>query len=221
MSKVWHSPSHESPTHQTFDGSVASAPRRLLRGDGLGPPSVSVAQSVSIAGDSIALTAGVGALLHGYGYNVATFDAPLTVLVLAHATSLWQDFVATEPSVVVLGPGVGWPFWPHSPMTHTSCAIDINMVDALLVPALQASVRGATVISRRLLPSGVSALTAEEIEWMRELRRGRKAIDLAFAIGMSERTFYRRLDQVYKKLGVSGRREALAVLGDDAAPQQA
>jgi DNA-binding NarL/FixJ family response regulator len=73
-------------------------------------------------------------------------------------------------------------------------------------------VRAATA---QLRPTRAGAEpTDEELVWLRALGHGRTVASLAEASGLSERVQYRRLKQLYRRLGVPNRTEAL-ILGRD------
>lgn len=52
-------------------------------------------------------------------------------------------------------------------------------------------------------------VTAEEAEWLRRLARGATVARLADDVGYSERAMFRRLADLYVRLGVTGRAEAI------------
>jgi DNA-binding CsgD family transcriptional regulator len=52
-------------------------------------------------------------------------------------------------------------------------------------------------------------VTDRELEWLQELSRGDRAIDVGLRFGFSERDFYRAQQKLWKKLGVNGRTPAL------------
>ena len=52
-------------------------------------------------------------------------------------------------------------------------------------------------------------ITDEEIGWLAELASGETVARIADETGYSERAMFRRLHEVYERLGVSGRTEAI------------
>jgi DNA-binding NarL/FixJ family response regulator len=72
--------------------------------------------------------------------------------------------------------------------------------------------RAATVQPRP--PRSGPAPTDDEIGWLRALGQGSTVASLADASGLSERVLYRRLNELYRRLGVPNRTQAL-ILGRD------
>ena len=60
----------------------------------------------------------------------------------------------------------------------------------------------------------ITAPSAEEIAWLRALGHGKTVATVAEASRVSERVLYRRLNLLYRRLGVSNRTQAL-ILGRD------
>ena len=52
-------------------------------------------------------------------------------------------------------------------------------------------------------------LTADELQWLTDLASGRTVISIADESGYSERAMFRRLHELYERLGVNGRTEAI------------
>lgn len=57
---------------------------------------------------------------------------------------------------------------------------------------------------------GGGHLTEEEHSWLDALATGRSVLEVAVSTGHSERDMYLRLNDIYVRLGVSGRSRALA-----------
>jgi len=57
-------------------------------------------------------------------------------------------------------------------------------------------------------------LTDQELEWMRCIVAGDRSIDIAESAGYSERSFYRALSDLWERLGVDDRIEAIALVVD-------
>jgi len=55
-------------------------------------------------------------------------------------------------------------------------------------------------------------ITDEEIGWLADLAAGETVARIADEIGYSERAMFRRLHEVYERLGVSGRTEAIVAV---------
>jgi DNA-binding CsgD family transcriptional regulator len=56
-------------------------------------------------------------------------------------------------------------------------------------------------------------LTDQEIDWIRRMINGDRVIDIATASGYSERALYRALNELWDRLGVDNRNEAIALVG--------
>jgi len=74
---------------------------------------------------------------------------------------------------------------------------------------LPASVSRALASGRPAATASTSPLGEEERSWLRELASGVSVEDLAWRLGYSRRTMYRRLSNVYRRLGASRREGAL------------
>lgn len=61
-------------------------------------------------------------------------------------------------------------------------------------------------------PAGLALLGLDELEWLKELRRGTAVGVLAASAGYSERSMHRRLHEIYERLDVAGRHEAFRLL---------
>lgn len=57
-------------------------------------------------------------------------------------------------------------------------------------------------------------LTDQELEWMRRMLLGDRSIDIAHDAGYSERSFYRALSELWDRLDVDNRNEAIALAVD-------
>ncbi len=58
-------------------------------------------------------------------------------------------------------------------------------------------------------------LSEAELDWLRRSRRGDRIIDIAFDHGYSERSLYRALADLYDRLAVDNRTEAVAVAAEN------
>jgi DNA-binding CsgD family transcriptional regulator len=88
-----------------------------------------------------------------------------------------------------------------------------NAIDALCVSLTEADCRGYAELLRRIvdLDANDAELSAAELETLREFDRyGGRAIDVAKALGKSKFTVQNQIQSAIKKLGCSGRAEALA-----------
>ncbi|MQA99157.1 MAG: hypothetical protein GEU78_02500 [Actinobacteria bacterium] len=87
-----------------------------------------------------------------------------------------------------------------------------------IVGAIHVAATGLSLIPTELLRDLVRAedrapeacpLSSLEIEWLRSLARGMKVTKLAESVCFSEREMYRRLHDLYVRMGVAGRTEAV------------
>jgi DNA-binding CsgD family transcriptional regulator len=88
-----------------------------------------------------------------------------------------------------------------------------NAINALCVSLAEADCRGYAELLRRLvdLDANDAELSASELETLREFDRyGGRAVDVAKALGKSKFTVQNQIQSAIKKLGCSGRAEALA-----------
>ncbi|MFI6503799.1 response regulator transcription factor [Nonomuraea typhae] len=58
---------------------------------------------------------------------------------------------------------------------------------------------------------GTAAPSQPELEWLRRLAAGARVADLAHRAGLSERTMFRRLHDLYQRMRVHDRTEALSL----------
>jgi len=95
-------------------------------------------------------------------------------------------------------------------------SMDWSSGDLALV--LEVGLRGMTImpatIARRLAATKIDGayargLTKTQRAWLRDLASGTTVHALATQVGFSERVMYRRLSQVYRKMGCATRTEAL------------
>jgi DNA-binding NarL/FixJ family response regulator len=91
-----------------------------------------------------------------------------------------------------------------------------------IAQVVQSALSGWTVIptfvARSLvegLPEGLwrEALKPEEIEWLRALAQGASVAQLARTASYSQREMFRRLADIYERMGVGNRAEAIALAG--------
>lgn len=87
----------------------------------------------------------------------------------------------------------------------------------LIVGSLMAALQGLRVVSQATteflvaLAQPTAILSEPEIAWLRQLAAGATVGEIAARASYSERTLYRLLAQCYRRLGVHGRAEAVAV----------
>lgn len=97
-------------------------------------------------------------------------------------------------------------------------AIDIGESPEGIVIAVQAALNGQCTlpyeVARRLAsgyPPPNGTLDPQEVTWLNRLIAGSSVLELAESEAFSERAMYRRLSEVYQRLGVASRTEAIAV----------
>jgi DNA-binding NarL/FixJ family response regulator len=87
-----------------------------------------------------------------------------------------------------------------------------------IVGAVHLAAAGLSLIPMELLHALVTSrdrapeacpLSGQEIEWLRSLSRGMRVAKLAESVCYSEREMYRRLRDLYVRMGVAGRTEAV------------
>ena len=95
--------------------------------------------------------------------------------------------------------------WDAAP-SETVSVMEAALKDTVVLPAALAD-ELATIGTHP--HSGVSPLTDEEVSWLKDLSRGATVVHIAAHYGYSERAMFRRLHDLYARLGVSGRSQAL------------
>jgi DNA-binding NarL/FixJ family response regulator len=88
---------------------------------------------------------------------------------------------------------------------------------AELLASLNAAAHGVAsvpfTVARSLADEGTRSPTDEELSWLQQLARGSTVAQVARKSGYAERSFYRRLRDVYVMLGKTTRTEALLEAG--------
>lgn len=97
---------------------------------------------------------------------------------------------------------VGWDEDPEQIVSVVSAAV----VGMLLLPVASAAAMAAWGPDPH---RGGPVVEQVEIEWLLELAKGRTVVRLAEAYGYSERAMFRKLADLYSRLGVTGRAEAV------------
>lgn len=125
------------------------------------------------------------------------------------------DEVAAVGAVVVLLDPFG-----KGPIAHAAAHgvgfADMQAEPEQVMAAVVAAADGMTVIPSSLFasmvghdPHGRVTISEEEGEWLTRLAGGTTVVRLADDFGYSERAMFRRLHDLYTRLGVSNRSEAL------------
>lgn len=71
--------------------------------------------------------------------------------------------------------------------------------------------RAADAVADFCLKQQYGGVTEEEISWLRALAQERAVVEIATAHGYSERSLHRRLKDLWSKMGVAGKTEAIVV----------
>lgn len=167
---------------------------------------------VAVLDAAVAYRRGLAAALAAAGYDLAEPDDPVA----------W----AKGPSAIAALVGV-----PTAERESTVSSLAGRVTVVALIPGtdpghgwlLLPSEVVHWLAMRSPLPSGEAAgVGAEEAAWLRYLADGKTVAALADRVGFSERTMFRRLYEIYGRLGVRNRTEAivaaqrLGLLGDGA-----
>ncbi|SCG40260.1 helix-turn-helix domain-containing protein [Micromonospora coxensis] len=103
---------------------------------------------------------------------------------------------------------------------RAACAWDTSPQDLAMVVT-------AAVAGRTVLPTGIverlvglmqeappePTVSAEDLRWLQLLARGGSVTELSTIAGYSPREVFRRLRQLYQRMGVSNRQQAIALAG--------
>ncbi|MFR9753664.1 hypothetical protein ACL02S_21880 [Nocardia sp. 004] len=97
-------------------------------------------------------------------------------------------------------------------------AVDLGTSPEAVITAVRAALYGQCTlpydVARRLAlgsPTPDDTLDAREAMWLNRLVAGSSVLELAESEALSERAMYRRLAEVYQRLGVASRSEAIAI----------
>lgn len=126
---------------------------------------------------------------------------------------------ARSAVVVALIPDAEASSYAHALRHGASGAAAWDENPEQIVAAVTAAASGSVCIPRATAaemaawgpdPHGtVPAIAEDEVEWLLELARGGTVVKLAERYGYSERAVFRKLADLYARLGVTGRAEAL------------
>lgn len=178
---------------------------------------------------------GVAAVLSSDGYTVETPPDTLAwsrrglravVLLTVDSERAWQLLHALRgrpPGQQVVALVVADPTTTgvRAIRAGAQSVVHRNVEPAALRRAVDATADGQAVMPASVaeaLASGLDAadpagrpLTAAELEWLHRLATGATVGQLAVGVGYSERAMFRRLQAVYRRLGVSTRIEAVVL----------
>jgi DNA-binding NarL/FixJ family response regulator len=172
--------------------------------------------ALAAAGFTVDQPADLPAWAGGAGDRVA-------VLSLRHEEScaLVEGVAAAGGSVVALMSDATLDSYRHALGHGAVAAVDGNAEPEVIVDAVTAATRSLTLlpadVARALARGGPSGhaprVDPEELAWLTALAGGMSVVELADEVGYSERSLFRRLHDLYEKLGVQGRAEAMLEAG--------
>lgn len=175
------------------------------------------------------MRAGVASVLSTAGYRVESptdlqdwalsraVNGESAAVVASIHSGFAPPMLATLPAsipVVVLQPGCAPSVLLAALAAGASCIVRWDCDDETLLLAVQAALVGLAVVPasalRRLVPLvGQWKATDEETICLRRLAAGETVASLARDLHYSEREMFRRLKNMYPRLGVSRRQDAL------------
>lgn len=198
---------------------------------------------VAVLDAAVAYRRGLAAALAAAGYDLAEPDDPVAwakgpsaIAALVGVPTAEREStvssLAGRVTVVALIPGTHPEPWWRAIQAGADAVVDRNADPKDIVAVLDHALHGRLLLPsevvhwlamRSPLPSGEAAgVGAEEAAWLRYLADGKTVAALADRVGFSERTMFRRLYEIYGRLGVRNRTEAivaaqrLGLLGDGA-----
>lgn len=177
---------------------------------------------VRVVEEAPAYRRGLEEALAGAGHRVAEEDeAPdlaLVTLRVAADCGRLESWSARAPVVALVEPGDAETV-AHALHHGAVSAVEWQADIGRIVQVAEAAARGDALLPsamvRGLPGHGVDPhaerphVEEEELEWLEELARGSTVVDLADNFGYSERVMFRRLHDLYGRLGAANRSEAL------------
>lgn len=99
--------------------------------------------------------------------------------------------------------------------SDTTAETIVSVIESALRGEVVVPVGAAQLMAKTMRYEAIEslALSADELQLLRELAAGSTVVELARQLGWSERTLRRRLQSVYIKLGVTNRSQAIAKAG--------
>jgi DNA-binding NarL/FixJ family response regulator len=192
--------------------------------------------AVVVAGRVPAFAAGLAAILAEGGFEVARPPRPApwiqqrstaVAVIAVHAAedldqvrSLADEFPELVLVAVLPADEDGWYARALRRGAHAAVAWSSSPLE--IVEAVRAARDGRTVlptaVARSLARSSMdrprgTPLLAREVHWLRVLAGGGSVVQLARAEGYSQREIFRRLSDVYRRMGARNRHEAIALAG--------
>lgn len=180
-------------------------------------------RTVAVVGTPASYRRGVEVACAAAGWRLAEVPAAGVVVItpLRRRTTCdtVEGFVAAGCPVVALLEPFDRDEIGHA-LGHGATPADWEWEADRIVAAAAAALAGDVVLPREvaagLLPPGDihpdgPLLTAEEVAWLMALSRGTTVARLADDVGFSERAMFRRLADLYARIGVAGRTEAIVM----------
>ncbi|MFI5776797.1 hypothetical protein [Nocardia sp. NPDC051570] len=175
--------------------------------------------------------AGLAAVLEQGGFEVAGGEPPDfrresvdAAVVTVHTADMRtvRELVADHPDLVVvavlMSPTIADFRGALRAGAHAVVQWDSNPDD--IVAVVRSAIAGQTMLPTRIVRSLAESsverpdqgtLREDEIRWLRALARGTPVVRLARNEGYSQREIFRRLAELYARMGVRNRHEAIAL----------
>jgi DNA-binding NarL/FixJ family response regulator len=178
--------------------------------------------SVRVVEEAAAYRRGLEEAFAGAGHRVAgedeVPDLALVALRVAADCARLEAWSGKAPVVALVEPGDAETV-AHALHHGAVAAVEWQAETGRIVQVAEAAVRGdallPSAIARDLPAHGVDPhaerpqVEEEEVEWLEELAQGATVVGLADDYGYSERVMFRRLHELYARLGAANRSEAL------------
>jgi DNA-binding NarL/FixJ family response regulator len=204
-----------SPATKSRRGAPAREARTLeqVKGDRL---------SVRVVEEAAAYRRGLEEAFAGAGHRVAgedeVPDLALVALRVAADCARLEAWSSKAPVVALVEPGDAETV-AHALHHGAVAAVEWQAETGRIVEVAEAAARGDALLpstTARDLPgyggdphAERPQVDEEEIEWLEELAQGATVVGLADDYGYSERVMFRRLHDLYGRLGAGNRSEAL------------
>lgn len=181
--------------------------------------------TIAVVETAASFRRGIDAALERSGFNPVTLeDSPAAALVTLRfpdGCDTVTDLADAGVVVVALLPEPTPEAHAHAYSHGATGTVDWNADPDEIVAALRAALEGRTHLPSgitRMLASGWPSLHAprpeideDEADWLIALAAGSTVSRLADDTGYSERAMFRKLHDLYERLGVSSRAEAIVV----------
>lgn len=181
---------------------------------------------VGLEGECPIIKSGLHQVLRASGITASESHRPEAggVIVLVHrggeALRDLGDYAGSGCAVLAAQPGPTAAFEMSALSAGYHGVVDCQGPTSQIALSIQVALTGQVVLSQavarhladRARSDRASAdLTEAEVRWLGALARGTSVVDLATAEAYSERAMYRRLSDLYRKMDVRTRGEAIAV----------